>query len=118
MNRIVRATAVVLLFFLASCRSSSPAHEALEQAKMGSRAAQFKLYAEAYFRFQKAAALAPSNPKYLNNLAVLAESRGQFEEAVRLYEKALSLAPGNRRIKENYEKLQAYLKPRAPKPPA
>jgi Flp pilus assembly protein TadD len=85
---------------------------------MGSRAARFKLYAEAYFRFQKAVALDPANAKYVNNLAVLAESQGHFEEAVQLYEKALSLAPKNRRIKENYEKLQAYLKPRAAKPPA
>ena len=118
MNPSVRVPCVMLMFVLAACRSTGPAHEALEQARMGSRAVQFKLFAEAFFRFQKAAALEPSNAKYLNNLAVLAESQGRFEEAVQWYQKALALAPGNKKIKDNYEKLQAYLKPRAPKPPA
>jgi len=85
---------------------------------MGSRAAKFGLYQEAYFRFLKAVELDPSNAWYLNNLAVLAESRGRFEEAESLYEKALALAPQNKKIKANHEKFQAYLKDHAPQPPA
>lgn len=107
----------ILLPALSACRSSGPLREARAQAEMGSRAAKFSLYQEAYFRFQKAVDLDPSNAWYLNNLAVLAESRGLFDEAKGHYEKALVLAPHNKKIKENYEKLQAYLKLRAPQPP-
>jgi len=108
----------LLLPALTACRSSGPLREARAQAEMGSRAAKFRLYHEAYFRFQKAVQLDPSNAWYLNNLAVLSESRGRFEEAKDLYEKALALAPKNKKIKANYEKLQTYLKDRAPQPPA
>lgn len=108
----------LLLPALSACRSSGPLQEAKAQAEMGSRAAKFRLYQEAYFRFQKAVELDPSNAWYLNNLAVLAESRGRFEEAKTHYEKALALAPHNKKIKANYDKLQSYLKDRAPQPPA
>ena len=118
MKPAFRAIGLLLLVALPACRSAGPIREAREQARMGARAARFHLYAEAYFRFQKAAALAPADARYLNNLAVLAETQGRFDEAGTLYKKALALDPKNKKIKFNDDKLQAYLKPPPSKPPA
>jgi len=118
MKSAFRAIGLLMLFALPACRSAGPIREAREQAHMGARAAKFHLYVEAYFRFKKAAALDPADARYLNNLAVLAESQGRFDEAKALYARALALDPKNSKIKSNDDKLQAYLKPAAPKRPA
>jgi Flp pilus assembly protein TadD len=118
MKPALRAIGLLLLCALPACRSAAPVREARIQARMGARAVKFHLYAEAYFRFRKAAELDPSEARYLNNLAVLAETQGRFDEAQALYKKALALNPKNKKIKFNDDKLQAYLKPPPPKPPA
>jgi len=64
---------------------------------------------EAAFRFRKAVDSDPENPFALSNLGVALESVGAFDEALEAYGKALTLAPGNGRIEENLQRLQAYL---------
>jgi Flp pilus assembly protein TadD len=107
-----------LALFAAGCRSAGPAEEALVQARLGTEATRAGLYREAYFRFERAVALDPGNARFLNDLAILSEALGRFEEAAAHYAHALELAPADKRIRENYEKLQAYLAPDRPPDPA
>jgi len=107
-----------LLLLIPGCRSTAPAETASAQARLGTQATKAGLYREAYFRFERAAALDPSNARYLNNLAILAEALGKLELAEEYYAKAVKLAPGDKRIRENHEKLKAYLDPGKPPAPA
>jgi Flp pilus assembly protein TadD len=50
---------------------------------------------------QKANALAPDNPGYLNNLGFSLFLRGKHSEAVKYYQQAARLDPTNRRIRTN-----------------
>ena len=51
-------------------------------------------------------------------LAILAEALGQLELAEAHYARAVELAPGDKHIRENHEKLKAYLDPVKPPDPA
>jgi len=64
---------------------------------------------EAAFRFRKAAEADPENPRALNNLGVALETAGEFEQALESYARALALEPGDSRVKENKDRLEAYL---------
>jgi len=64
---------------------------------------------EAAFRFRKAAEADPENPRALNNLAVALEASGDFDAAAEAYSKALALDPDNHQIKENKDRLEAYV---------
>ncbi len=114
----VVAALALLVVLTSGCRSASPADPARAQARLGTRAAKFNLYQEAYLRFERASALDPSNARYLNNLAVLAEALGRLEEAEAHYARAVALAPNDKRIRENHEKLQAYLAADRPPDPS
>lgn len=61
------------------------------------------LWKEAAYRWEKAVALDPLNPKAHNNLGVAYERAGKFEEALRAYENALELSPSSEHIRQNYE---------------
>ncbi len=61
------------------------------------------LWREAVYRWEKAVALDPRNPKAYNNLGVAYERTGQFEEALDAYERALELLPASDQIRQNYE---------------
>lgn len=98
-----------LLLLVPGCRSAAPADSARAQARLGTQAAKFRLYQEAYFRFERAAELDPSNPFYHNNLGVLAEALGKPDLAGTHYARAAELAPHEKRIRENHEKFKAYL---------
>ena len=71
MKSAFRAIGLLMVFALPACRSAGPIREAREQAHMGARAVKFHLYAEAYFRFKKAAALVN------RELGVLAAEKAQ-----------------------------------------
>lgn len=66
------------------------------------------LWSEAYFRFQQAAGARSDDPRVWNNLAVAAEGLGRFDEALEHYRKALEVSPGNREIKENYDRFVSF----------
>ena len=57
--------------------------------------------AEAVKHHEKANALAPDNPAYLNNLGFSLFLRGKYKEAVNSYRQAARLDPTNRRIRTN-----------------
>jgi Flp pilus assembly protein TadD len=87
-----------------------------EYAKIGTKAFKLKLYSEAEFRFKQAVEKEPKNPEYLNNLAVICEILGKIEEAKNYYNEALKIAPNNKKIKENYERFENYIKLNYPAP--
>jgi Flp pilus assembly protein TadD len=91
--------------------------EAARQMTFGVKMAQAGSWNEAAFRFTKAVHANPGNAFAQNDLGVALESIGQYDQALASYTKALELEPGNAKIKENKDRLQAYLATRnAPKP--
>ena len=85
----------------------APAHAAnkssSEQVQFGIAVARKGLWAEARFRFERAATLDPSNASALNNLAVACEQQGDFAKARDAYQAALKLKPKDSRIQQNYD---------------
>ena len=54
----------------------------------------------------------------LNNLGVAYEKKGLFDEALKSYEAALAVEPGNTYVKSNYKNCQENVKaPKADEPP-
>lgn len=87
------------------------------QLEFGAKVAMRGSWNEALFRFERATRLDPNLPRAWNNLAVALENLGRFEEAGAAYEKAMALAPEDRRIRENHERFTGFLKYHAKKPP-
>jgi Flp pilus assembly protein TadD len=87
--------------------ATSPAYSAnkssAEQVRFGITVARKGLWAEARFRFERAATLDPSNASALNNLAVACEQQGDFAKARDAYQAALKLKPKDSRIQQNYD---------------
>jgi len=97
--------------------------EATVQLRFGVEMALKGSWREAAFRFEKSLRLEPENAFAQNNLGVASENIGDFEKAKTAYEKALALDPQNARIRENCDRLIAYLASRnthlpPPKKPA
>jgi Tfp pilus assembly protein PilF len=100
---------LVLLFVVATLAlAETPAFAgqargAKSQVEFGIAVAQKNLWKEALYRWQKAVELDPGYAAAWNNLAIAWEHEGNFEEARKAYEKALSLDSKNLFIKQNYE---------------
>ncbi len=93
---------LALVAAMAGCSGYSAGENAEAQLRFGVQMAQRGLWGEALFRFQKAERIDPDNARILNNLAVAQEAAGRYEDALATYKKALSLAPGDRDLKNNY----------------
>jgi Flp pilus assembly protein TadD len=98
----MRALAIFLLL-LGAGRTLGAEESADRQVAFGLKVAQKGLWQEARFRFERATQLEPSNASALNNLAVALEQMGEFEEARKAYETALSLKAGDIYIQQNYD---------------
>jgi len=101
--------ACAVLLVTAPAQAASKKAEAARQMEFGVEMALQGSWHEAAFRFRKAAEADPESAHAQNNLAVALESSGKFDEAVEAYKKALALDPDNSQIKENKERLDAYL---------
>ena len=93
---------------LAALLSSAPLHadarrEAKEWVSFGIDVAQRGLWREAIYRWEKASEIDPTYAPAFNNLAIGYEHQGQMEKARVAYERALTLAPQNPQIRQNYE---------------
>lgn len=103
---MVMAASLLLLPALAGCSGNRGAtslqHGPGDQLDFGVRMARQGLWSEALFRFEKARAAEPNNPRVLNNIAVALEAAGRYEEAMEAYREAIRLAPGNRDLEANY----------------
>lgn len=96
------ALLLTLPLALAGCSGNAVRHDADDQLGFGVRMAQQGLWSEALFRFEKARAADPGNPRILNNIAVALEAAGRYEEALEAYREAIRVAPGNRDLEANY----------------
>lgn len=94
---------IATMALLLASTGSLPVASAADQLKFGIKAARQGLWSEARFRFERAVALEPENPKALNNLAVACEREGDFEKARQLYERALELKPKDSSIQQNFD---------------
>lgn len=107
---------ILIAFFLFISCQSSIMISSKEYAKYGTKAFKLKLYNEAEFRFKQAVKVEPNNPEYLNNLAVICEILGKVEDAKNYYNQAIKISPKNKKIKENYERFENYIKFNFPSP--
>jgi Tfp pilus assembly protein PilF len=101
--RLVLVFVVAIVTFAQSPALAGQAKGAKSQVEFGISVAQKNLWKEALYRWQKAVELDPGYAAAWNNLAIAWEHEGNFEEARKAYEKALSLDPKNLFIKQNYE---------------
>jgi type IV pilus assembly protein PilF len=98
------AAAIVLVGLLApaSVRADGRS-DARAWVEFGIEVAQRGLWREAIYRWEKATEFDPTYAAAFNNLAVGYEHEGQMEKALQAYERAITLAPRDAQIRQNYE---------------
>ncbi len=94
---------VPLLALLAVPAPSESAGSAGQELAFGIDVARRGLWNEARFRFERAVALDPGNPRRSTTSPSSLEQQGEFRKAREAYEKALKLKPGNLYIQQNYD---------------
>jgi len=115
--RSVPALACAALLLAAPARAAEDKSEAARQMSFGVKMALAGSWNEAAFRFGKAVQADPGNAFAQNDLGVALESVGEYEKALASYTKAQELEPRNEKIRENRDRLQAYLATRnTPRP--
>ncbi len=100
LKKIMLLTLGVLL--LAGCAVNSYRSE----FEFADKLAREGLWQEAYFRLQKAQAAGNDSAALHNNLAVVLESLGRFDEARREYDLALKRAPAEEHIQSNFSQFK------------
>ena len=81
-----------------------------DELKFGRDAAKFDLWNEAIFRWEKIIKEEPNNANAVNNLAVAYETVGDFENAEKLYKRALDLNEDSPDIRKNYKRFLSFYK--------
>jgi Flp pilus assembly protein TadD len=111
-RRIVTSLAAAAVAALVAASTAAAgdaaAKQASEQVERGYTAARNGYWQEALFRFERANALTPNQPRILNNIAVSLEASGRFEEALATYESALSVAPNDQVLRRNYSRFKEF----------
>jgi Tfp pilus assembly protein PilF len=97
------AAVFVLLLLAPPAWADAARDRAKEQVDFGIKVAQNGLWKEATYRWLKAVELDPSYAAAWNNLAIGYEQQGNFTEAEKAYEKAVTLDPDNVMIRQNYD---------------
>jgi Flp pilus assembly protein TadD len=102
-----RASVFVLSALLwavtASPVAAQPRAEARSWVNFGIEVAQRGLWREAIYRWQRAVEIDPTYAAAYNNLGIGYEHEGDLDKAREAYEKAVSLAPKDQQIRQNYE---------------
>lgn len=80
------------------------------EMEFGRKAAEFELWREAIFRWEKVVDRDPQNAAATNNLAIAYESIGDYEKAKDLYQKARDLDEDSREIRKNYKRFISFYK--------
>jgi tetratricopeptide (TPR) repeat protein len=107
--RAFLSLACAVLIIATPAYGVSNRYKSNKQLEFGVKMALKGSWREAAFRFRKAAELDPKNAYAHNNLGVSLESTGQFEKAIEAYTLALELNPKNERMRENLDRLEAYM---------
>lgn len=81
-----------------------------EELAFGRAAAEYQLWNEAIFRWEKVLEGDPGNVNAINNLAVAYETVGNFDRAANLYKRALELNEDSPRIRQNYKRFLSFYK--------
>jgi Flp pilus assembly protein TadD len=81
-----------------------------DELAFGRKAAEFGLWNEAIFRWEKVQKADPNNAQALNNLAVAYESVGNYDRAGELYQAALDLNEDSADIRKNLKRFKAFYK--------
>jgi Tfp pilus assembly protein PilF len=90
--------------------------EAKALVSFGIEVANRGLWREAIYRWRRATEVDPTYAPAFNNLAVGYEQEGELDKAQEAYEKAMTLAPTDHNIRQNYE-LFKEINERASAPP-
>jgi len=99
---------VVILLSWGCASGTTLPRQVHAEMKAGVWAAEHNYWQEALFRFERAKALAPSNPDVLNDLAVALEALGRYDEALAIYKQALQGAPKSVALKKNYARFAEF----------
>ena len=91
------------LLFIASAAAADDRDAAKEQVEFGIKVAQYGLWREALYRWERAVQLDPTYAEAWNNLAIAYEHAGRFDDARKAYETAIKLDPKNMLIRQNYD---------------
>lgn len=105
---VLAVAAAPLLTDLAACAFRGATSSPAAQMAFGAEMARRSYWREAKFRWEKALVARPNDPHLLSNLAVAAESLGDFSAALASYKRALELAPADRKIQENYTRFAEF----------
>ena len=79
-----------------------------DQLDYGRKAAEFGLWNEAIFHWEKVIAKDPNNASATNNLAVAYESVGAYEKAEAMYRTAIDLNEDNAEIRKNMKRFSSF----------
>jgi Flp pilus assembly protein TadD len=79
-----------------------------DQLDYGRKAAEFGLWNEAIFHWEKVVEADPQNSNATNNLAVAYESVGAYDKAEALYRSALDLNEDNAEIRKNMKRFRSF----------
>lgn len=83
--------------------------QAARQNQFGVYCAKQQLWEEAEFRWERAIDLDSNNWKVINNLAVAAIEKGEFQKALDYLQRAIRLVPDNSKLQNNLRALKSYL---------
>lgn len=114
----VSAPLLLAVSLLLGCGGYQAPETVPAQMDFGVEMARQGLWAEALFRFERAAERTPGDPEVLNNLAVAHEALGQFDEALDTYQRAIRAAPSNKQLKRNYSRFVEFYRSFRPETPA
>jgi Tfp pilus assembly protein PilF len=98
----------VLTISLAAGAAAARANDWEDQLEFGAKMAERGLWAEAFFRFERADRLHPNHARTLSNLAVASEALGRFDDAQEYYRRALEIRPSDREIRGNYDRFLGF----------
>ena len=91
-----------------SASAPSPKEEAARQTRFGTEMARQGNWREAIFRWKRALALDPDNPRLRNNMAVAYESLGEYEKADAEYRAAAASGKAPPEALENQEMFRRF----------
>ncbi len=104
MKTIVMIISAFILF------GSCSRHSVKSEFDFANKLAQKGLWKEAHYRWEKSLKKGKESASIHNNMAISLEQRGDLEEALKEYKKALKIDPGNKYIQENLERLKRRMK--------
>jgi Flp pilus assembly protein TadD len=96
----------ILIAMVVLLAAGCAVHRYRSDFEFASKLAREGLWQEAVYRLEKARASGNDSAALHNNLAVVLEGLGRYEEAAREYEAALKRAPGDPHIRINLDRLK------------